>query len=61
MRTCSTQVETRHAYKVLAGKPERKRQVGRTKNIWNDNIKMNLKERLCEGMDWIQVPQNESQ
>jgi len=31
-------------YRVLVGKPERKRQLGRTRRRWEDNIKMNLQE-----------------
>jgi len=36
--------ERRGAYRVLAGKPERKRQLGRSRRRWEDNIKMDLQE-----------------
>jgi hypothetical protein len=42
---------------VLVGKPEEKRQLGLPKHRWSDNIKMNLKERGCEVMDWIYLAQ----
>jgi hypothetical protein len=42
---------------VLLGKPEGKRQLGLPKHGWLDNIKMNLKERGCEAMDWIYLAQ----
>ena len=35
------------------GKLEGKRPLGRPKRIWEDNIKINLQEVGCEGMDWI--------
>ena len=34
----------RGVYRVLVGKPERKRPLGRHKHIWEDNIKMDLQE-----------------
>jgi hypothetical protein len=40
-------------YKVLVGKPERKRSMGRTRRRWEDNIKMDLQEMGSRGMDWI--------
>jgi hypothetical protein len=39
--------------RVLMAKPERKRTMGRPKRRWEDNIKMDLQEVLCGGMDWI--------
>jgi hypothetical protein len=42
---------------VLVGKHEGKRQLGPPKHRWLDNIKMNLKERRCEAMDWIYLAQ----
>jgi hypothetical protein len=41
----------RNAYKLLFGKSERKRSLGRTKCKWENNIKLNLKEIECEGVD----------
>jgi hypothetical protein len=40
-------------YRVLVGKPEGKRPLGRPRHRWEDNIKMNLQEVGCGVMDWI--------
>jgi len=40
------------------GKPEGKRQFGRARRRWKDNIKMDLQEERCEDMDWIDVAQD---
>jgi hypothetical protein len=40
-------------YRVLVGKPEEKRPLGRHRRRWEDNIKMDLQEVECRGMDWI--------
>ena len=40
------------------GKPERKRKLGRPKRRWEDNIKMDLQEAGCGGMDWIELAQD---
>ena len=45
--------ERRGVYRVLVGKPEGKRPLGRPRRRWEDNIKMYLREVGCEGMDWI--------
>ena len=37
------------------GKPEGKRSLGRTRRRWEDNIKMDLQEVGCGGMDWIDL------
>ena len=44
-------------YRVLVGKPEGKRPLGRPRRRWEDNIGMNLREVGCEGMDWIDLAQ----
>jgi hypothetical protein len=36
--------EKRNAYNILVGKPEGKRPLGRRKNRWEDNIRMDLRE-----------------
>jgi hypothetical protein len=41
-RTCSTHGEKRTAYRILVGKPEGKRLLGRCRHRWEDNIKMDL-------------------
>jgi hypothetical protein len=43
-RACSTNGETRNAYKILVGKPEGKRPLGSTRRRRVDNIKMDLTE-----------------
>jgi hypothetical protein len=41
----------RHGYKVLVGKTEGKRQLGRPRRRWEDNITMDLREVVQDGMD----------
>ena len=48
--------EGRVVHKVLVGKPEGKRQFGRPR--WEDNIKMDLQEVGCGGMNWIEQAQD---
>jgi hypothetical protein len=43
-RTCSTIREKRNAYRILVGKPEEKRPLGRQRRRWMNSIKMNLRE-----------------
>jgi hypothetical protein len=43
----------RGMYRVLVGKPEGKSPLGRPRHRWEDNIKMDLREVGCGGMDWI--------
>jgi hypothetical protein len=50
--------ERRGVYRVLVGKPERKRQLGRPRRRWEDNMKRNLQEVRCRGMDWIDLDQD---
>jgi hypothetical protein len=47
--------ESRGVYRVLVGKPEGKRPLGRPRHRWEDNIKMDLQEVGCWGMDWIEL------
>ena len=47
--------EKRGIYRVLVGKPEGKRPYGRPRHRWEDNIKMELQEVGCGGMDWIEL------
>jgi hypothetical protein len=49
--------ERRGIYRVLVGKHEGKRQLGRSRHRWNDNIKMNLQEVGCGGKDWNELSQ----
>jgi hypothetical protein len=47
--------ESRCVYRVLVGKPEGRRPLGRPRRIWEDTIKMDLQEVGCEDMDWIKL------
>jgi hypothetical protein len=47
--------EGRVVYRVLVGSPEGKRQVGRPRRRWEDNIKMDLREMGIDGANWIQL------
>ena len=49
--------EGRGVHKVLVGKPEGKRPFGRPRRRRENNIKMDLQEVGCGGMDWIDVAQ----
>jgi hypothetical protein len=49
--------ERRGVHRVLVGKPEGKRPLGRPRRGWEDNIKMDLREVGCGGMDWIDLAQ----
>jgi len=50
--------EGRGVYRVLVGKPEGKRPLGRPRRRWKDNIKMDLQEVGCGVMDWIELAQH---
>ena len=50
--------ERRGEYRVLVGKPEGKRPLGRPSHRWEDNIKMDLQEVGCGGMDWTELVQD---
>ena len=50
--------ERRDLYRILVGKPEGKRSLGRHRRRWEDNIMMDLQEVGCEIMDWIQLAQD---
>jgi hypothetical protein len=56
---CSTYGgEERGVYRILVGKPEGKRLLGRPRRRWEDNIKMNIQEEGCVGVDWIELAQH---
>ena len=50
--------EGRVVYKVLVGKPEGKRPLGRPRRRWEDNIKMDLQEMGRGGGDWMEFAQD---
>jgi len=50
--------ERKGVYRVLVGKPEGKRPLGRPRHRWEDDIKMYLQEVGCGGVDWIELAQD---
>jgi hypothetical protein len=50
-RACSAKGQRIGVYRVLVGKPKEKR----PRRGWEDNIKMDLQEVECGGMDWIEL------
>ena len=56
--SCSKYGGVETVYRVLVGEPEGKRPLGRPRRRWEDNIKMDLQEVGCEGMDWIDLAQD---
>jgi hypothetical protein len=50
--------ESRGVYRVLVGKPEGKRPLGKSRRRWDDNIKMDLQEVGCEGMGLVDLIQD---
>jgi hypothetical protein len=53
--------DTRNAYRILVGKPEGKRPLGRPRRRWVDTIKMDLREIGWDGVDWIELAQDRDQ
>jgi hypothetical protein len=51
----------RNAYRILVGKPEGRRPLGRPRRRWVDNIKMDIREIGWDGRDWIDLAQNRNQ
>jgi hypothetical protein len=49
--------EGRGIYRVLVGRPEGKRPLGRPRRRWEDNIKMDLREIGIDGSNWIWLSQ----
>jgi hypothetical protein len=54
-------MEKMNAYKILMGKPEEKRLLGRPRRRWVDNIKMDLRERECDGIYCTDLAQDRVQ
>ena len=54
---CGRMGEGRGVHRVLGGKPEGKRLLGRPRHIWEDNIKMDLQE-VGGGGDWMELAQD---
>jgi hypothetical protein len=53
--------EGRGVYRVLVGKPEGKRPLGRSTRRWEDNIKLDLREIGIDGANWIRLAQDRVQ
>jgi hypothetical protein len=53
--------EKRNAYRILVRKPEGVRPLGRPRRRWEGSIKMDLREIVWDGMDWIDLAQNRDQ
>jgi hypothetical protein len=58
---CSTNGEKRNVYRILVGKSEGKRPLGRPRRRCLDTIMMDLKEIGWNGMDWIDVTEDRDQ
>jgi hypothetical protein len=50
--------ERRDVHRVLVGKPEGKRPLGRPRRRWEDSIKIDLQAAGCKGMHWIDLAQD---
>jgi hypothetical protein len=58
---CSTKGEKKNSYRILVGKPEGKRPLGRPRRRWVDNIKMDLREIGSDGADLMDMAQDRDQ
>jgi hypothetical protein len=50
--------EERKVYKILVGKPEGRRPLGRPRRRWEDGVRMDVREIGLGGVDWIQLAQD---
>jgi hypothetical protein len=53
--------ETRNSYRILVGKPEGKRPLGRPRRRWVDSVKTDLREIGWNDVDWIDLAQDRDQ
>jgi hypothetical protein len=60
-RACSTTGERRNASRMLVGKPEGKRPLGRPRRRWEDNITMDLREIGWGGINWTDLARDRDQ
>jgi hypothetical protein len=58
VRACSTNREKRAACRILVGKPEGERPLGRPRRKWVDNIKKDIREKGWDVIDWIDLAQD---
>jgi hypothetical protein len=54
-KACSMKGEKRNAYRILMGKPEGKRPLGRPRHRWVDNIQIDLREIGWVDVDWMDL------
>jgi transposase len=59
--TCGTHGEGRGVYRVLVGRPEGKRPLGRPRRKRENNIKMDLRDIGIDGANWVRLPQDRAQ
>jgi hypothetical protein len=57
-RACNMHGEKRNAYRTLVGNPKGKTPLGRPRYSWMDNIKMDLREIVWAGIEWIGLAQD---
>jgi hypothetical protein len=57
-RTVARIGEGRDVYRVLVGKHEEKRPLGRPRRRWDDNIKIYLQEVGCGDIDWLDLAED---
>ena len=57
-RHVASMEQSRNAYRVLVRKPEGKRTLGRPRRSWEDNIKMDLREEVCDPGDYIDLTED---
>jgi hypothetical protein len=60
-KACNMHGEKRNAYRILVGKPEKKRPLVRTRHRWEDNIKIYLTEEGWVGRDRIHLAEDREQ
>jgi hypothetical protein len=59
--TCGMHGDRRGVYRILVGRPEGKRPLGRPGCRWEDNIKMDFREIRIDEANWIQLAQDRVQ
>jgi len=52
---CSRHGEIKNAYKILVGKPERMRPLGKPRRRWDDNIRTDLRQTGWSGCIWLRI------
>ena len=60
-KTCSTYGRIQKCIESLVGVSEGKKPLGRPRRIWEDNIRMELKEEGCDARDWIALAEDRNQ